>query len=46
MFRFKTIIGPKMRSRKFEIQKTEAAIGIAILNRFTAIGMPKTIRVE
>ena len=46
MFRYKSIIGPKMHSRKSETQKTEAAIGVAILNRFTAIGMPKTTRVE
>ncbi len=45
MFRFKTIIGPKLRNRKFQNQKTEAAIGVAILNTFTAIGMPETIRI-
>ena len=46
MFRFKTIIGPKLRNRNFENQKTEAAIGIAILNRFTALGMPETIKID
>ena len=45
MFRFKTIIGPTLRNRKFENQKTEAAIGVAIVNRFTEIGMPQTIRI-
>ena len=44
MFRFKTIIDPKLRNRKFQNQKTEAAIGVAILNTFTALGMPETIR--
>ncbi len=44
MFRYKTIIGPKLHSRTFENQTTEAAIGVAVLNRFTALGMPKTIR--
>lgn len=45
MFRFKTIIGPKLRNRKFENQKTEATIGIAVLNTFTGLGMPETIRI-
>ncbi len=46
MFRFKTVIGPKLRNRKFENQKTEAAIGVAIINKFTAIGMPETIQIS
>jgi len=45
MFRFKTIIGPKLHNRKIENQKTEAAIGVAILNAFTALGRPQTIRI-
>lgn len=45
MFRFKTIIGPKLHNRKFENQKTEAKTGVAILNTFTALGMPETIRI-
>lgn len=45
MFRFKTIIGPKLRNRKFENQKTEAAIGVAIINKFTVLGMPETIKI-
>jgi len=45
MFRFKTIIGPNLRNRKLQNQKTEAALGVAILNRFTEIGMPKTIKI-
>ena len=45
MFRFKTIIGPKLRNRSFKSQKTEAKIGVAILNTFTALGMPETIRI-
>jgi len=45
MFRFKTIIGPKLRNRTFENQKTEAAIGVAIINTFTALGMPETIQI-
>jgi len=45
MFRYKTIIGPKMHARTLQNQKTEAAIGVAILNKFTALGMPKTLQV-
>jgi len=45
MSRFKTIIGPKLRNRNIENQKTEAAIGVAILNAFTALGMPETVRI-
>jgi len=46
MFRYKTIIGPKMANRVFQNQKTEAAIAVAILNKFTALGMPKTVQVD
>jgi len=45
MFRYKTIIGPKMHARTFQNQKTEAAIAVAILNKFAALGMPKTVQV-
>lgn len=46
IFRYKTIIGPKLNSRKLQTQKTEAAIGVHALNRFTALGMPITIAVR
>ncbi len=46
MFRFKIIIGAKLRSRKFETRKTEAAIGVTILNTFMELGMPETIRIS
>ena len=40
MFRYKTILGDKLRSRKFDNEKTEAIIGCVILNKMTELGMP------
>ena len=40
MFRFKTILGPTLYSRKFEKQKTEAKIKVKCLNKMTGLGMP------
>lgn len=42
MFRFKTICGAELNARSDERQQAEIAIKCAILNRFTAIGMPLT----
>lgn len=42
MFRLKTILGGKLRSRDFRTQKVEAAIMASILNRMTALGMPES----
>ena len=38
--RYKRIIGPNMRSRRLATQRVEAQIGVKILNRMTALGMP------
>ena len=38
--RYKTIIGPAMRSRNLAAQRVEARIGCKIINRMTALGMP------
>ena len=40
MGRWKTIIGPKLKARRFENQKTEAKIGARILNRMTKLSRP------
>ncbi|WP_210880404.1 IS5 family transposase [Roseovarius autotrophicus] len=45
MGRYKTIIGPSLKARTFDNQKAEAAIGARCLNRFTALGMPHSIRI-
>jgi hypothetical protein len=43
MFRFKRIIGDRLRSRSSERQQTEAMIGVNILNRITTLGMPDSV---
>jgi hypothetical protein len=45
MLRYKTLIGPSLRSRAFDRQKTEAAVAVRCINRFTALGMPQSIRI-
>lgn len=43
--RYKTIIRPGLRARTLASQQTEAAIAVRCLNRFTALGMPITLRI-
>jgi hypothetical protein len=45
MFRLKTIIGPNLKSRALDNQKTEAAVAVRCLNSFTACGMPVSVKV-
>jgi hypothetical protein len=40
MGRYKVRVGPRMRARGFAAQQTEAAIGVAVLNRMLAAGPP------
>jgi hypothetical protein len=44
-FRWKTILGSEMYARKMENQQTEAAIKVAVLNRFIQIATPKAEKV-
>jgi hypothetical protein len=46
MFRYKTIVGRRIRARSLPNQKTEAKIGCAVLNRITGLGMPVSIRIK
>jgi len=46
MFRYKTIIGDKLYSRKFASQKVETKIACVVLNKLTALGMPKSARIK
>ena len=46
MYRYKSIIGPMMRSRTLQGQRVEARVGCRILNRMAALGMPESHRVE
>ncbi|WP_353055711.1 transposase [Epibacterium ulvae] len=41
MGRWKAVIGPKLKARNFENQKTEAKIGFRVLNRMTGPGRPR-----
>ena len=45
MFRFKTIFGDKLRSRKFENQAAEAILKAHLINKMTAMGMPQSYAV-
>ena len=44
MGRYKSLISPRLRARGFEAQQTEAAIGVAVLNRMLAAGRPNSVR--
>jgi hypothetical protein len=46
MGRYKTLIGPRLRARGFAAQQTEAAIGVAVLNRMLATGRRDSVRRE
>jgi hypothetical protein len=46
MGRYKALIGPRLRARSFAAQQTEAAIGVAVLNRTLATGRPKSVRCQ
>ena len=45
MLRYKTIIGPKLKTRELFQQKAEAVISVRVLNRMTGLGMPVSIKV-
>ena len=40
MYRYKIIIGNKLKSRSIENQKIESKIAVSILNKMTNLGMP------
>ena len=46
MFRYKTLIGPKLRARTLDNQKAEARVACAVLNRMNQLGMPLSQRVR
>ena len=41
MARYKQIVGEKLQARKFDRQSTEAFVGVMMLNRMTALEMPR-----
>jgi hypothetical protein len=44
MGHYKTPIGPRLQARGFAVQQTEAAIGVAVLNRMLGTGRPESVR--
>ncbi len=46
MFRYKTIISEKLFSRNMISQKVEARIACVVLNKMTALGMPKSVKIK
>jgi hypothetical protein len=46
MFRYKTLIGPKLRARQFAAQQVEARVASSVINRMTQLGMPLSQRVR
>ena len=44
MGRYKAIIGPCLRARSFSGQQSEAAVGVAVLNRMLDAGRPDSVR--
>ena len=44
MGRYKSLIGPRLLARGFAAQQTEAAIGVAVLNRMLTAGHPNSVR--
>ena len=46
VFRYKTIIGPRMWSRTLTGQRVEVQLACGILNTMTRLGMPDSYRVE
>jgi len=46
MGRYKALIGPRLRARGFAAQQTEAAVGVAVLNRMLAAERPNSARYQ
>ena len=45
MFRYKHLIGPKLRARSLPAQRGEVAIAVAVLNTMTRTAKPVSVRV-
>ena len=44
MGRYKAIMGPRLRARSLAGQRTEAAVGVAVLNRMLNTARPNSVR--
>ena len=45
VYRYKNVIGRRLRARTLPNQRTEAKIGCNVLNRMARLGMPVSIRI-
>ena len=45
MARYKGILGDHLHARKLSGQQTEAALGVAVLNRMIETGRPESVRI-
>ena len=45
MYRYKRIIGDRLRAQHREAQEKEALIAVSIINRMTALGMPESAKI-
>ncbi|MBT6148479.1 MAG: IS5 family transposase [Gemmatimonadetes bacterium] len=45
MYRYKRIIGDRLRAKHRGAQKTEALIAVNVINRMTELGMPKSAKI-
>ena len=46
IFRYKTIIGDELYSRKLVSQKVESRIACVVINKMTAFGMPRSVKIK
>ncbi len=44
MYRYKRIIGDRLRAQHREAQKKESLIAVNVINRMTALGMPESVK--
>ena len=45
MYRYKRIIGDRLRAQHCKAQKKEALIAIHVINRMTSLGMPESVKI-
>src|SRR4051812_4100911 len=46
MFRYKTLLGPRLHARTLAAQKVEARVACSVINRMAELGMPISQRVR
>lgn len=45
MFRYKRIVGPRLRAVNEDARKVEAATGCNVSNRMLGLGRPRSVRI-